>query len=473
MAKCVWIPISHLWLNNMLEITSNIHTNKKIKAREFDSLYMIRTSKTSSVMRRSTVVFILSCLVILFLPWTQNIRSRGYVTTLSPDKRPQNIHSVIPGQIKKWYIREGDFVKAGDTIVKIAEVKSEYFDPELIQRTKDQIVSKEGTMEGYNQKIGSLESQYESLLKTKNLKINQAHNYIKQARLKILSDSIDVTAATSNYEIAERQLERTENLFNDGLKSLTDLETKKLKVQETKAKMISAENKLLTSRNMLLNATVELSSIKMQYNDKLSKVESDKFSAISDKYDAEGTVSKMKNTLSNYEFRQTQHFILAPQDGYITQALITGVGETVKEGESLVSIMPADYDLAVEMYVRPVNLPLIQKGQKVRFMFDGWPSIVFSGWPNASYGTFGGKVVAIDNFISDNGKYRILVAEDKEEEHDWPVGLRVGSGADGMALLKNVSIWYELWRNMNGFPPDYYETEPEHNTSKAKTKEKR
>jgi RsmE family RNA methyltransferase len=27
----------------------------------------------------------------------------------------------------------------------------------------------------------------------------------------------------------------------------------------------------------------------------------------------------------------------------------------------------------------------------------------------------------------------------------------------GISLLKNVPIWYELWRNINGFPPDYYQ----------------
>jgi hypothetical protein len=86
----------------------------------------------------------------------------------------------------------------------------------------------------------------------------------------------------------------------------------------------------------------------------------------------------------------------------------------------LVSVMPARFDLAVELYVRPMDMPLINKGQKVRFMFDGWPSIVFSGWPNSSYGTFGGEVVAIDNFISPNGKYRILVAPVKDEQHGRP-----------------------------------------------------
>jgi hypothetical protein len=162
----------------------------------------------------------------------------------------------------------------------------------------------------------------------------------------------------------------------------------------------------------------------------------------------------------NYSVRTGMYYITSPINGYITKAIRSGIGETVKAGEEMVSIMPNQYDLAVEMYVNPFNLPLIEKGQKVRFMFDGWPSVVFSGWPNASYGTFGGKIVAIDNFISPNGKYRILVAPD-ENDVSWPKELRVGSGANGMALLKNVPIWYELWRNLNGFPPDYYKTSEE------------
>jgi adhesin transport system membrane fusion protein len=146
---------------------------------------------------------------------------------------------------------------------------------------------------------------------------------------------------------------------------------------------------------------------------------------------------------------------LAPQNGYITQAIQNGLGETIKEGASIVSIMPSVYDLAVEMYVKPMDLPLLKKGQKVRFMFDGWPAIVFSGWPNVSYGTFGGKIVAIDNFTTKDSKYRILVAPDVQDT-TWPDAIRIGSGASGFALLKDVPIWYELWRQINGFPPDYY-----------------
>ena len=219
--------------------------------------------------------------------------------------------------------------------------------------------------------------------------------------------------------------------------------------------MISAENKLLTSRNKLINSGVEINSVNNQYRDKLSKAESEKYTALSSMYDAEAVVTKMQNQYMNYSIRTGMYYITSPINGYITKALRSGIGETVKAGEEMMSIMPAKYDLAVEMYVSPFNLPLVEKGQHVRFMFDGWPSVVFSGWPNASFGTFGGEIVAIDNFISTNGKYRILVSPDKKDV-EWPEQLRVGSGANGMALLKNVPIWYELWRNLNGFPPDYY-----------------
>ena len=130
--------------------------------------------------------------------------------------------------------------------------------------------------------------------------------------------------------------------------------------------------------------------------------------------------------------------------------------------------MPSDYELAFEMYVRPIDLPLLAKGQEVRLQFDGWPAIIFSGWPNTSYGTFGGSVFAIDNFISKNGLYRVLIAQDKEEP--WPELLRVGGGANGLVLLKDVSVWYDIWRNLNGFPADFYDVQAASVDSKSKEK---
>jgi multidrug resistance efflux pump len=391
----------------------------------------------------------------MFIPWTQNIRSRGKVTTLKPDQRPQTIHSIIAGRIEKWYVQEGDFVHRGDTILFISEIKDEYFDPNLLSRTEEQLQSKEMSVNSYMEKVKALDNQIDALIQTSRLKLQQADNKLKQARLKIVSDSIDYRAAKTNYKIAEEQYNRMKQLYSDGLKSLTDLEKRELTLQKAQADMISAENKLLTSQNELINATVELTSVEAQYRDDIAKAESEKYTALSNMYDAEAVVTKMQNQYMNYSMRTDMYYITSPQDGYITKAIQSGIGETIKEGASIVSIMPAKYDLAVEMYVKPIDLPLLEKGQHVRIQFDGWPAIVFSGWPNTSYGTYGGEIFAIDNFISENGLYRLMVAPDLED-NPWPDALRVGAGTSSIILLKDVPIWYELWRKINGFPPDYY-----------------
>jgi hypothetical protein len=147
--------------------------------------------------------------------------------------------------------------------------------------------------------------------------------------------------------------------------------------------------------------------------------------------------------------------MLAPQSGQVIHAAKAGINEIIKEGEKIVEIVPNDIKYATELFIEPMDLPLIDTGRTVRFMFDGFPAIVFSGWPAASYGTFSGKVVAVETNRSINGKFRILVTEDPGDR-PWPKNMKLGAGANGFALLKDVPIWYELWRNINGFPPDFY-----------------
>ncbi|MCL6295669.1 HlyD family secretion protein [Jejuia spongiicola] len=405
--------------------------------------------------------------IVLFFPWTQNITGNGKVTTLKLDQRPQTIQSPIPGKIEKWYVQEGDQVKKGDTILEISEIKSDYFDPNLVERTQEQINSKASSVNSYSEKTKALERQVLALSTERSLKLKQAKNKLMQSHLKVKSDSIDLKAAQTNIDIAQRQYNRTRMLQEEGLKALKDVETKRLKLQETQAKLISQENKLLASKNNIINAEVEISRIRASYNDKISKAQSDKFTAESNRFNAEAQVSKLENSFSNYEIRNKLRYVTAPQDGFINKAIRGGLGETFKEGDRLVGIMPTQYDLAVETYVEPIDLPLLNIGEKVRIQFDGWPAIVFSGWPNVSYGTYGGKIVAIENFISDNGKYRVLLAPENEN-NTWPEAIRVGSGAKTMALLNDVPIWFELWRKLNGFPPNYYKPTQQDSDKKNK-----
>ncbi|MFD2564941.1 HlyD family secretion protein [Aquimarina rubra] len=450
----------------MLNISNN-KLNKTVSILGYKASQKVFGKEHYKYFNRFLLAFTIILFIILFLPWTQNINSKGYVTTLTPGQRPQTIQSPIPGRIEEWYVREGDFVKKGDTIMRISEIKNEYFDPNLVARTGKQIKAKSMAVTSYEGKVKALANQADALVQERALKLEQASNKLLQSRLKVKSDSIDLEAAKTNISIAERQFNRTRQLEEEGLKSLTDVEEKRLKLQETQAKLISQENKLLASKNDVINAQIEMNRIQAEYAEKISKAQSDRFTAQSSQFDAEAQVTKLENEYTNYEIRNDLYYIKAPQNGYINKAIQSGIGETFKEGDRLVGIMPSEYDMAVETFVKPIDLPLIHIDEEVRIQFDGWPAIIFSGWPNVSYGTYGGKVVAIETFISSNGMYRVLISPDPKD-HPWPEGVRVGSGANTIALLEDVPIWFELWRQLNGFPPNYYQPADTAETTKKK-----
>ena len=448
----------------------NISDNNKHATANLDRFKTVKNLASRpyyKILNRLITTIAILAFVTLFLPWTQNISGKGAVTTIKPNQRPQSIQSVISGRIEKWYVQEGDYVKKGDTILFISEIKEDYMDPNLVQNTKNQLDAKSQALNSYSSKYGALENQITSIQTEKKLKLEQAENKLKQARFKIKSDSIDLVAVKTQLKIANTQFNRAVQLNNEGLKALTDVEEKRLKQQEVEAKIITQENKLLTTQNELLNARVELNRIVAEYNEKVAKTESDQFTALSNQYDTEAQVNKLKNQYANYSIRNGMYYIKAAQNGYINRALQAGIGETIKEGTPIATVMPSEYDIAVETFVNPLDLPLISKGAKMRIWFDGWPTIVFSGWPDMSYGTFGGRIIAVEKFISDNGKFRVLIAPDPEEA-PWPKQLSIGSGAQTIALLNTVPVWFEIWRTLNGFPPDYYEVPDKASKSKEK-----
>ena len=441
----------------MLNISHN-QLNKKIDLADYKSGKNIMNVQYYKYFNRFLLAAAIILFIVMFLPWTQNITGQGIVTTLKPNQRPQHIQSQIPGRIEEWFVQEGDEVKKGDTILRISEVKSDYFDDRLMERTNNQIQAKSSSVTAYGGKVDALNRQISALRNEQKLKFEQTKNKLIQSHLKVKSDSIDLEASKTNLKIAETQFNRIQTLQEEGLKAVKDVEEKRLKLQATQAKFISQENKYLVSQNEVINARLELSRTNAAFTDKISKAQSDMFTAKSSGFDTQAQVTKLENAYSNYKKRNSLLYVTAPQNGFINKVLTGGIGVTFKEGAELVGIMPSKYDLAVETFVRPIDLPLLHKDEKVRVQFDGWPAIVFSGWPNVSYGTYGARVVAIERFISDNGKYRVLLAPD-EDDHTWPEAIRVGSGARTIALLEDVPIWFELWRQINSFPPNYYQPE--------------
>lgn len=435
----------------------NISDNKDNEIIEQKSILFktLKTPNAGRVVARVLIGVTVLFLILLFFPWQQNIRAKGKVTAFSPGQRPQSIESAIAGRIEAWKVSEGQFVEKGDTILTLSEVKDDYFDPQLLERTKEQIDAKSQSIEAKREKMKALEQQILALEQLQSAKFEQAENKLIQARFKLTSDSVDYEAEKVRFANQENIFDRNKMRYEAGNIALTKFQELESKFQESRMKLISSENKFLESKTEVINAKVNISGVQAEYQDKISKAKSDLNNTSSEVYEAEASLAKLQNQYSNYQIRTNNYQLIAPQSGYVVKAMKAGVGETIKEGESVAQIMPENPQLAVEMYVRAMDVPLIQQGRKTRIEFDGWPALQFSGWPSVSVGTFGGVVQVIDRVNSVNGEFRLLITPDPDDE-PWPEQLRMGSGTKGWVMLDNVPVWYEIWRHLNGFPPSLY-----------------
>jgi multidrug resistance efflux pump len=389
---------------------------------------------------RWLIGIIIALVLILFLPWQQNVQGEGSVTAFDVADRPQDLTSRIDGRIEAWYVREGQYVKKGDSIARISEIKEDYLNPNVLSLTTQQLSAKQAAVAEKLTKASALNAQIGQLEAQRDFKLQQTRN-------KIVQYTAEVRQATLEDSVARDQLRRRERLFRDslGLISVNELQSFQLRVQSASAKLVEKQQVLRTTETDLL-------SVPAEYGEKISKATSDRASTLADVNESRADIAKLQDKVGSLTVRNGFYLIEAPQDGYVVRASRAGQGEIVKAGGALVTLQPARPRKAVELFVKPMDVALLKPGRHVRVFFDGWPALQISGWPQVAVGTFGATVAVIDQFPSKGGKFRTLLVEDASLDAPWPAQLRLGTGAEGWAMLDNVTVGWEIWRQLNGFP---------------------
>ena len=384
------------------------------------------------------VGLVVAAVLAMFLPWQQNVQGTGTVSALRPQDRPQTLPAAIDGQIAEWYVREGQAVRKGQLIARISEIKEDYLDPRVIERTVAQRTGKAAAIVDKREAAGYMAEQVEVLERALALKLDQTRNKIRQYEA-------DVRAAELDSAQKVDQLRRREGLYADGLVDLNSVQSFRLAVQKAAAD-------LAEKRAGLGNARIDLAAVEAEYAKDIVKTRADRAKILAEASEGDAEVAAYDNKVASLEVRRGFYEVRAPQDGIVVQARKTGIGEQVKAGEPIVTVQPAESEQAVELYVKPMDVPLLRQGDPVRLQFDGWPALQFAGWPSVSVGTFGGRVAVVDQVASSNGQFRVLVVPDPKDE-PWPRQVRMGSGVYGWAMLREVRVWFEIWRQLNGFPP--------------------
>jgi membrane fusion protein, adhesin transport system len=383
------------------------------------------------------------------LPWQQTSKGTGRVVAYHPNERPQTVESPIYGRVVKWGkgIVEGARVKQGDVILEIRDNDPGRADRLVleVQATREKVRQAENKAETYGRQIKDLVEAKEQVLKAYD-------QLVAEAQRKVAAEQQGLVAAQAAVDQTKRNYERQKRLFEGGLNSGTSFEKDRRSHQEAEAKSSAANEYWEASQNYVQSKVAERSKNVLEAQTKVDK-------AIADQQEALGEVALARKELLQAEGKQAQfqsRTVLAPRDGVILRLFANDNAEMLKEGDPLFTIVPETTDRAVELWVDGNDIPLVTLHREVRLQFEGWPAVQFAaGWPRAAMGTFAGKVTAIDATDNGKGKFRVLIRPEKSS--DWPEErfLRQGVRANGWVLLNEVALGYELWRQLNGFPPVY------------------
>ncbi len=416
----------------------------------FPAMHLVRSSWFARFIARVTFLLLVGLtLAAVFLPWQQTSQCEGEVVARLPQLRRQVVTSTAKGVISsmKADLREGSFVKEGEVIMELAAFSKDQL--ELTRRQEAQLQEKLN--------LAKMSLQY-----TKDQVVTEQENLNRS----IEASEADVRASLGKWKQAKAKKEAQTRVHNQALQDLVvsqklrgDAEPE-IAYQRAITKEKAEEQKLIESHEevnvtfeelnskeqMLASKRKEVETKMIELRNKVAKSESEITTIIKEQQDVLVKLGELDRLR-----------IPSPSTGRI-QAILGQVGtNSVKEGDKLFEVIPDTSDLAVELNVRGLDLPLIHVGDEVRLQFDGWPAIQFVGWPSVAVGTFGGKVIAINPSDDNKGNFKIIVGPDPEDpkQEKWPDSryLRQGVRAKGWVILSTVPLYFEIWRQLNGFQP--------------------
>ncbi|AWW75555.1 RND transporter [Erythrobacter sp. KY5] len=229
-------------------------------------------------------------------------------------------------------------------------------------------------------------------------------------------------------------------------------------LQRLEAERGQVEIQLQTARNALATAEIDLRrmqelfqaglSARREYEQAQIRVEEMRGNVAA----AEASLVRTETNLA----RQSEQLITAPRNGFI-QSINAGDEATfVSAGQVLATFVPETQTRVVEVFVDGRDVALVQTGEEARIEFEGWPAVQFSGWPSVAIGTFPGIVETVDQVAQADGRFRVLIKEDPNAEEGWPEDryARIGTVVRAWILLETVPVGYEIWRQLNNFPPE-------------------
>jgi hemolysin D len=293
------------------------------------------------------------------------VSARGMVI---PDGEVKIIQPLDTGSIRQILVKEGDYVKAGQTLMEIDPSTTE---PALESSKENQqnirlevkrlnaqangrSFSYSGTSESaatqnelYSSSVSSLNEQ----LKAKQQDLNSAEEEIKSAQ----------TEQANYVSLLNTSLERVARLKkvidiiakDEYTKEVSNVQSYKTEIDKLKYKIRQSNCKKLQLNN-------EISYLKQNFKAETLK-------ELADKQKQE---IQIKSDVEQIEFKNKKQNIISPVDGYVDKLFIHTIGGVVTPAEKLISITPSNTPLLIKATVLNQDIGFVKEKMPVQIKID-------------------------------------------------------------------------------------------------------
>ena len=369
--------------------------------------------------RSQWVVWIILLIIIWLITWANYaeldkiIRGEGKVV---PSTKIQVIQNLEGGIVEEIFIRSGDSVKKGQTIIKLDNTQfSSSFDESEIKEAQlvaqAQRLKAEAFQKPFKAKKASRDRRIQALYdreyalyqaRQKQHKTNDKIivEQIEQKKLELTEAKSQVQQLSRSLGLLREEVNLTQPLVRQGIASQVDLLKLKREENDAYSKLRSVEysipkiksviseyrSKRIESRELFMNEAHE------ELNMVLAEI---------------SQISKSKTALAD---RVKRTDIKSPVNGTVKQIFVSTIGGVIQPGSDIVEIVPNDDTLVLETKILPADIGFIYKGLTAK--------VKFTAYDFAIYGGLDGKVTQISaDTITDEEGNSFYIARIKTDRN--------------------------------------------------------
>ncbi len=314
------------------------------------------------------------------------VSARGKVI---PKGEVKLIQPLNGGVISQLLVKEGDFVKKGQTLVVI--------DPST---TAPQLQSAQDSLNH----VQAEEARLKAASGNQNYQARDATQAaLYQASLAALQKQLDAKAQTLSG--IEQQLQGKQVEVRQVSETLALQQAKLTRLEEVKDIVArdeyeKAQNEVQSNQHRLKALDHELAQLRFQHGQTQEEMaylrQNFKSTTLNELSEKEKQITQLKASIQESSFKNARQNLVAPVDGYVHELFMHTLGGVVTPAQKVLSIVPVKTPLRVQATVANKDIGFVKVGMPVALKIDTFDF--------QKYGTVPGKVLQVSRDAKEDQK---------------------------------------------------------------------